>query len=179
MKTKAKLFLIVSVFVLTGCQSRLAQNIYEIRFESKVPLKTERSYYLSNAILKDRPDSEPIAAGKGNILVAHLKAPEPKRDEYNLGFMKAVAEIEYRIFAEIPSPIMAESLNIADKSICRLIGLFDLNDNLKRYYCRDGYLLIDSVKSSKFYARIHGAYYNFQNDSLVIDGNLVVKKKKR
>jgi hypothetical protein len=67
---------------------------------------------------------------------------------------------------------------MAGKSICRILALYDLDERLRHYTCTEGFLKIDSVKSSSFHALLSGKYFNQNGDSLIFEGDLKVKRKK-
>jgi hypothetical protein len=117
-------------------------------------------------------------SGRGNVLVTDQSSKDPGGEEIGTGLIKVVRETTYRIYVALPEDIVEDSINITDQSICRVIGLYDLEDDLKHYVCDEGYVKIDSVKSSRFHAYLSGRYYNTRRDSLIFEGDLSVKRRK-
>ena len=171
-------FSIAIIVISISCRSRLKPVVYEIRGESRHQLSTRNSYYMENYRLVDTTAGNPLKAGSGNLLVAELIIAPPDRKEISTGLIKAVGEMEYRVYIALPAEISPDSLDIAGQSVCRIIGLYELTDSLTHYVCAEGYLKIDTVKSSRFHAILSGKYHNVMDDSLRIDGDLSVTRKK-
>lgn len=172
-------FIVLLVFMLlASCGQRLGPVLYQIRGEARQGLIPESSYSRDGFTLTDTYDANPLRPGRGKILVTNQIATDIDRADINIGLIKAVGEICYRIYVILPEEIVKDSLGIADRSICRIIGMYELADSLRHYVCRDGYLKIDTVKSSRFHAWFSGSYYNVNNDSLIFNGDLNVKRKR-
>ncbi|UCD94027.1 MAG: hypothetical protein JSU69_09690 [Candidatus Zixiibacteriota bacterium] len=179
MKSSLTLIFCLLSVLLISCRPGLRPALYIIDAESRRQLNTEDSYYLENRELIDRPEGLPHRAGQGNILISNQTIINPEQAEIETGLIRAVGEIKYRIYVALPEEISGDSLDIASKSICRIVALYHLAERLRHYTCTEGFLKIDSVKSSSFHALFSGKYFNPENDSLVFEGDLKVKRKKR
>lgn len=177
MKTIILFLLTVLVAFSISCRTRLRPKLYIINETLKQPLDLKQSYYLNNFSLKTTPGGSPLVSGSANVLVSNQSMTNPGDDIIETGLIKAVKEISYRLYVELPADIKVDSLNIMDKSICRIIGNYEVENQIKHYVCREGYLAIDTVKSSRFFARMYGKYFNSANDSLIFEGTLNVKQK--
>lgn len=173
------LFIVVCIVtILISCRSRLKPNMYQIEENSRLKLDYIDSYYLENFTISLSEKSEPLIPAEGKVLISNQKRIDPDNIEIETGLMSALGEINYRIYVALPKNITTGKLDLKNKSICRIIGMYDLENRLKHYECREGYLKIDTVKSSRFHAYLYGKYFNYKNDSLVFDGDLNVKEKK-
>lgn len=151
--------------------------MYQIGEESRLRLDYIDSYWLENFTLSLSSDTDPLMPGEGNVLICNQRRTDPDRGEIQTGLIKAVGEINYRIYVALPQNITTGSLDLQKKSICRIIGMYELDDRIKHYDCREGYLKIDTVKTSRFHAQMYGKYFNYKNDSLVFEGDLNVKRR--
>jgi hypothetical protein len=152
--------------------------MYQVGEESRTKLEYVDSYWMDNFTLSQVETGDPLMPGEGKILICNQKRYDPDLAEIETGLFKATGEINYRIYVDLPENITTGSLNLKNKSICRIIGLYELDDRLKNYECREGYLKIDTVKSNRFHAQLYGKYFNYKNDSLVFDGDMNVVHKK-
>ena len=125
-----------------------------------------------------RPIENMIMSGDGAVLITNHRSIHPEKKEMPAGIITVRGEMTERIAVNLPTGFKNDSLDIADQSICILIGRFELADSLNLYYCREGYLRIDSVKSSTLYAYLSGKYFNINNDSLQFAGELRARKQK-
>jgi hypothetical protein len=178
MKIKYSTFVLLAFIISLSCQSRLKTILYEIDGENRLPLTHDHSYYLEGFRLADTYGVKPFTPGAGKVMVTGQRITPGEKNEIETGLIKAVREIEYRIYVSLPDNITVDSFDIADKSFCRLIGLYELPDRMKHYDCMEGFLVIDTVKSKRFRARLSGKYYNAENDSLIFDGDLNVRLRK-
>ncbi len=160
-----------------ACRSRYSAVTYNVVGEERIPLETESSYYLTGFILKDEPGIDPMLRGKGIVMVSRQLGPDPNQEFLETGLITAMSEIEYRIYTKLPDQLKADSIDITGESICRIIGHFELDDNFRHYKCREGYLIIDSVKSNQFFAHWRGRFFNIRSDSLIFEGNLDVRQQ--
>lgn len=171
------LLALLTVTGLIACRSRYTAVVYKVTGEERLPLGTQTSYYLTGFILENRPGIDPLLSGDGLVMVSRQLGPDPNQDFLETGLITAVSEIEYRFYTELPVPLRADSTDITGESICRIIGHYELDDELRHYECRGGFLKIDSVKSSQFYAHWRGRYFNSRSDSLIFEGNLHVRQR--
>jgi hypothetical protein len=178
MKLKIGLFIFAIIAITLTCRGRLSPVLYQIEGESRSALKVDESYYLTGYDLSMSPDTDPVVIGRGNILITNQYREEPGKEIIETGLIKAVGEITYRIYAALPEDIAIGSMELAGKSVCRIIGMYELSEDIRHYVCHEGTLAIDTVKTSRFRAHIYGKYYNTNNDSLIFDGDLNVKKQK-
>jgi len=172
------LLLATTLVFIFGCRNRLSPKIYQINDEQQINLSGNETYCLPNMIVNDIPDRDPFRSGDGSVLIIKRFLKNSNADELNTGLITAEREIEYRLFIEIPSKIKTDSISISDNSICRLIGLYDLPDNVNRYRCQEGFMIIDSVQSKRFTGYFEGKYFNLNNDSLIFNGRFNAKIKK-
>jgi len=173
------LFIAVCIFVLVlSCRSRLKPKIYQINEESRCLLDYVDSYYMDGFNLLISPKTDPLSLGTGKILITNQGGLNPDQEEIKTGLIMAVGEINYRIYVDLPPIITTGRMDLKNKSVCRIIGLYKLDDRIKHYVCREGFLKIDTVKSSRFHAQLYGKYFNYKSDSLIFEGNLNVKRKK-
>ncbi len=180
MKISLKIFFIaLGIFlVLLSCRSRLKPKMYQVEEESRLKLEYIDSYWMDNFALSLSSESDPLSSGEGKVLISNQRRANPDRGEIRTGLISAVGEINYRIYVALPQNITTGSMDLKKKSICRIIGMYELDDRIKHYECREGYLKIDTVKSSRFHAQMYGKYFNYKNDSLIFEGDLNVKQKK-
>jgi hypothetical protein len=164
--------------LVVSCRPGLRPRLHIIDGEGRRQLSAEESYYLENREFVNKPEGLPHKAGRANILITDQTAIDPDRAEIETGLIRAVGEIKYRIYVSLPEKISIDSLDIAGKSICRIMALYDLDERLRHYVCMEGFLKIDSVKSSYFHALLSGGYFNQNGDSLFFEGDLKVKRKK-
>lgn len=136
------------------------------------------SYYLEGCKISLHPNENLVVPGRGSVLVTNQKSIHPERKKISAGLATVESELTYRILVALPESPVKDSLNIGNSSLCKLVGRYELPDSLNLYYCREGYLKIDSVKSSSFHAFLRGKYFNIKNDSLQFSGELRVKKEK-
>jgi hypothetical protein len=177
MKIKLALCFLLILLSCPACRQYGNLRFYVTRGESRQLSKPEGSYYLENYVISSRPQDNLLALGDGKVLITNQSVPDPEQKELQAGWILTQGSLTYRIAATLPQTIVRDSLNLAGRSICQIIGQFNLPDSLRIYNCREGYLLVDSVKSSKFFAILSGKYYNVNNDSLIFSGQLKVKKK--
>jgi hypothetical protein len=175
---KAILVIIGVLAVIMSCHSRLKPRLYQVGEESRLRLEYVDSYWLDNFTLSRAEEGDPLIPGEGKVLICNQKRTDPNQAEIETGLLTAVGEINYRIYVDLPDKITTGSLNLKNKSICRIIGMYEIDDRVKHYECREGYLKIDTVKTNRFHAQLYGKYFNYKNDSLVFDGDLNVKEKK-
>jgi len=196
------LSIFLSFIILASCQSRYRPRFYLIQESVQRELTLDDSYYLEGYKISPRPLENLIVPGAGTVLVTNQKSVRPDKKEIPAGLMTVQGEMIYRIVIALPArqkpdlpkiPVK-DSLDLADNSLCKLIGRYELPDSLNLYYCREGYLKIDLVpskagfenKSSSFrsvtrpdfQAFLWGRYFNIKNDSLQFSGELRVKKGK-
>nr|MBN2276572.1 hypothetical protein [candidate division Zixibacteria bacterium] len=176
-KSKIILGILLLLALMAACRHGLKPVVYRVMNNERRSLGTEDTYYLSRFEMTDRKAANPIQPGRGNVLVTNQSYVNPDAEELNTGLILAVSEINYRIYISLPDQIQAESLDIASRSICRIIGLYDLPDSLRHYECIEGFLKIDTVKSSRFHARVAGIYLNPVNDTLSFDGDLNASRR--
>jgi hypothetical protein len=180
LKKNLKIFFIaLGIFlILLSCRSRLRPKMFQVEENSRLKLDYVDSYWMDNFALSLSAEADPLSPGVGKVLISNQRRANPDRGEIETGLISAVAEINYRIYIDLPQNITTGSMDLKNKSICRLIGMFELDDRIKHYECREGFLKIDTVKSSRFHAQMYGKYFNYKNDSLVFEGDLNVKQKK-
>lgn len=178
MKVKLIFAAIVILVLVSSCRHRLRPILYKVEGGDRLTLDLENCYYMDGFTLSSVFRANPLTPGRGKVLVTNHSIKDPGREEIRIGLIKAVGEIMYRIYVALPEDIAEDSINIAGKSVCYIIGLYDLDDNIKHYLCNEGYLKIDSVRSSRFHAFLSGKYYNIEKDSLIFEGDLNVKRRK-
>ncbi|PKK82238.1 MAG: hypothetical protein CVT49_14790 [candidate division Zixibacteria bacterium HGW-Zixibacteria-1] len=178
MKTRIIIIAVLILAVAISCRTRLKPILFELDGENRVTLNQKETWYQVGYDLYNTATGNPLVKGDGIILVSSQYARHPERNEIQTGLFKSAGEIEYRLFIPLLFINEGDSLDIGGKSVCRLIGLYEMADSLKHYDCRQGYLKIDTVKSSRFSAYMSGKYFNSENDSLVLEGRLNAVKKK-
>lgn len=178
MKTKLIIIAVLIFILAVSCQTRLKSVMYEINGENRSALNHAETYYQVGYDLNPKAPGNPLMDGDNIVLVSRQNAPHPEKSEIQTGLIRSTGEIEYRLYVPIPFINTGDSLDISGKSFCRLIGLFNKADDLKQYECREGYIIIDTVKSSRFTSILSGKFYNPENDSLILEGrlNAVLKK---
>ena len=67
-------------------------------------------------------------SGRGKVLITSQILESPDQDEIKTGLIKSVGRIEYRVYLELPEDIKIDSLDISNKSICRIIGQYELDE---------------------------------------------------
>jgi hypothetical protein len=177
MRIRTIVIFLFSILIISSCQSKYHLHFYKIDEQSRQELVPENCSYLANYRIASPLTSTIIAPGRGNLLITNQSGIDPRQKELTVDFFKTESKINYRLYANLPEIIQKDSLNMAGNSICWIIGNYDLPDSLKIYQCREGYLLIDSVKSQKFFAALHAKYFNISGDSLIFFGAMRPKKQ--
>jgi hypothetical protein len=177
MRAKSIIFLSLILLFATGCHPKYYTHFFRTDEGINRELMAEESYYVEGFRISEQPLENLIVPGSGNVLVTNQSMAVPGAKELMTEFLTVKERMTFRLAADIPGEIKKDSLNIKDQSICQIIGLFNLPDSLRLYRCREGYLLIDSVKSSKFFATISARYFNINSDSLSFSGSLWIKKR--
>lgn len=163
--------------ILIGCGTSINQNFFRLGLEQELPLKKLDNYWLSNYHLSDDAEAKFRIPGAGNLLIAEYSQTDYEYADTTEKIFKIYPDLVYRIYTDLPIELSPDSLDIAGKSICHLVGRFDLRDYLKIYRCGEGYLVIDTVKGSRIKVRLSGTYYNTAGDSLVFRGSISAKRK--
>ncbi len=164
------IILVIIAMLFIACQNRLSPKTYRIAGEDRLLLSDKESYYLAEMSLSDEAGTNMMLPGFGNILVLERTITNKNKKEINTGLIAAVNEIEYRIYANLPEEIRIDSLSLKDQAVCLLMDKFEWPDKMRKYYCKEGYIAIDTVKSNRFTAFISGKFYNPNNDSLIFEG---------
>ena len=178
MKIKTTIIAALFMLALISCRSRLQPTLYEILDSGKRELVRNDTYYQTGFELNDDYARSAVRPGSGIVMVTSQSAKNTEKDEVSTGLIKAVGEIEYRLYVYLPFINQDDSLDISGKSICRLIGFYEIADSLKHFSCREGFIKVDSVKSSRFNAFLSGKFFNRHNDSLLFEGFLKAEQKK-
>jgi len=178
MKTKTTLIVILVLLAVVSCRTRLKSILYEVNDESRLGLVHDETYYQTGFELNDNYEQNAMKYGSGIVMTSVQKATHPESGELITGLLKAVGEIEYRLYVHLPFINQGDSIDLAGNSICRLIGLYQFDDSLKHYSCREGFIRIDTAKSARFHAYLSGKYFNISNDSLILEGDLSARLKK-
>ncbi len=171
MKNKTILIGIIFLLIILSCQSQYTPKIYMVGEDSTRSMKAEQSYFLNGYELDKDNFSRPVIKGDNTVIATYQSLADP-RQELETGLIKALAEIEYRIFAELPPLTQTDSFDLAGRSICLQIGNYDLPESLRVYTCRQGYIAIDTLKSNIIFSRVKGIYLNDLNDTLTFSGNI-------
>jgi hypothetical protein len=152
--------------------------LYQIDESNQYKLKEVETYYRLGYVLTDDAASMYIRPGEGAVLTAKRVGP-PGDEIETLGSVFTVAEkIAYQIMVGLPEKLHEDSLDIVGHSLCRLEGRFDLDEKLRVYSCRQGFLVIDTLWSSSLRARLSGTFVNAENDTLVFRGDLKANRRK-
>ncbi len=178
MKLRTILTVLIILTFFSACRHRLRPQLYQIENNSRIRLEQSDCYYSTGFRLSDKPDSIAFIPGVGNLLITNQTLTDTAQVYFPAGIMSVDKKITYRIYIDLPEKLTQDSLDITDRSICHIIGQYELDEKLKMYYCRRGYLLIDSLKRSGFYGILSAQYQNRQGDTLVFEGNMKVKRKK-
>ncbi|UCD17217.1 MAG: hypothetical protein JSV44_12320 [Candidatus Zixiibacteriota bacterium] len=168
----------IILLTLIACGHRLKPKLYQVHDNRGILLKNIDSYYLDGFRLSRNLDSAAIIKGNGNILVANYIGPDSGQIFIAAKVISVDQTVKYRLYVELPSAIKQDSIDIEDKSICHIIGRYDLEERLRQYECCLGYLLVDSVKKSSFYGILAATYVNPMNDTLKFKGDLKALRKK-
>ncbi|MCX6826685.1 MAG: hypothetical protein NTV06_05390 [candidate division Zixibacteria bacterium] len=177
MKSKSLLILSLLFFSIIACHEKYLIHSYiaEEGVVREAQIKT--SYYMDGYRISDKPEEILLASGQGTIMITEQILSDQAQGTLSAEIFKIEPEINYRIAVSLPEKVSRDSLNINGRSLCQLIGRFNLPDSLKMYYCHQGYILIDSVKATQFFAILSGKYFNSKNDSLEFSGQFWIKKK--
>ncbi len=177
MKIKT-IILIGFVFILAlSCKSRLQPRLYQVGESISFLLKEVESFYRPGYILTDEPQTSYIRPGDGTVLVAKRIGPSAGELQ-TLGKVFTVEEkTAYQIMVELPTSIRRDSLDLRGRSICRLEGRFDVDEQLRIYRCMQGFMVIDTVWTSSFRGRLSGIYVNPENDTLIFEGDLKARRR--
>jgi hypothetical protein len=174
---KAIVTVVMLALAVIACHPKYRIDFYKIEGPEKRLLSNEDSYFLNGFRISPNPLENQVAAGAGKVLVTNQSMPDPEQMRIKSGIITTEGKLNYRIYVQLPESIKKDSLNISGNSICQLVGRFNIDDTLKIYNCREGYILIDSVKSSRFFAILSGKYYNQSNDSLIFSGAVKVHRR--
>lgn len=166
------------ILTLIGCRSRFAPKFYKIDGKGQKLLNKTDVYFLEQMTLADPSETAPIKPGNGNVLIIGHADVDPELQEIDAGLITAVGEIEYRIYVDLPPTITVDSADIVDRSVCRLIGLYNLPEEQRRYTCHEGFMVIDTVRSRLTCGYLYGHYININNDTLSFEGRFRARLKK-
>ena len=179
MKNLKYLSLLLLVVVLAfACHSRLRPNLFIVDGETSRKLNEDDCYYLNNFTLGTDIRTDPLTPGEGTVVITNRSIKDPDMKIIQTGLIKSYEQINYRLYIALPPEITVDSFDLKDRSLCRIIGLYEKEPAYKHFDCLDGFIVIDTVKNDRFFARMYGKYYNFENDSLIFDGAMNVKKRK-
>lgn len=172
-------FLISLALLLTlaACQNKFLPRLFRVDKGIQSRLQLEESYFLKGYKISDNPLSSLYQKGEGLLLVTTQSQTDSSMLNLKSGFVTVDAQIKYRIAVELPSDLQADSIDISNRSVCQLLGLYHLPDSLKLYRCHSGYILVDSVKSSQFTAVLEASFVNQSEDTLQFSGSLKAKQK--
>ncbi len=172
MRIKAVLLIALISLTLFSCKNRLKPRLYQISESKRYLLKETDTFYRHGFVLTDNPELSYIEPGDGTVLFARRVGP--KGDEIKtLGNVFSVeSKTSYRVLVGLPLRLDRDSLDLRGRSLCRLEGQFNLDEGLRLYRCTEGYIVLDSVWTSSFRARLSGIYVNSERDTLVFDGDL-------
>jgi hypothetical protein len=171
------LSVLIILTLFSSCRNRLQPQLYYLEQDSRVKLTKSDCYYVEGMQLSNSPDSMDMISGAGNLLITNQDFYDSSQVYFPGAILSVDRKLTYRIFINLPAQLSHDSLDIADHSVCRIIGLYELDDAIKMYHCREGYLLIDSVRRSSFYGDLSAVYFNNQGDSLKFTGDMKVRRK--
>ena len=172
------IILAVLGLALISCNTKYRLHFYKIEQLKKLELQNEGSYFLTGYIIARDNSGNFISPGQGTVLVTNQSITDPEKMDIPSGLLTTSGKINFRIYAELPSQLRKDSLNLKGKSICQIVGQYNRPESLKLYNCTEGYIRLDSVKSNKFFASLSGKYFNMEKDSLVFQGEMKPKQKK-
>ncbi|GEM_PF-2104604 len=171
-------FFAVIFILLCSCSGKVYHSDFFLITEQKPEkIRSGEHRIFSNYQLSENPERQFRSAGTGNLLAATYSRIDLSRVDTALSFIQMSPELGYRLYAELPAEMKPESLDIAGKSLCHLVGRYDSPDYLKIYRCGEGYLVIDTLKSNKAIMRLKGSYYNSAGDSLKFSGRIAAKRE--
>jgi len=177
MRLGTVLLLLIILTLVSSCRNRLKPQLYYIEHDSQFKLTQSNCYFIDKMQFSRNHDSTDIVPGQGNLLITNQDFYDTSRVYFPGDILSVDQKLTYRIFINLPAEIKPDSLDINGQSICKIIGLYELDDAINMYQCRNGYLLIDSVKRSSFFGELSAVYNNNQGDSLKFTGNMKVKLK--
>jgi hypothetical protein len=172
------IILFVLIVVLISCNTKYSLHFYKFEGQQRFDLQNEGSYFRDGYVIARNNPGGIISPGLGTVLVTNQSMVDPEMKDIPSGLLTTSGKINYRIYTDLPADLKKDSLSIGGKSICQIIGQYNRPESLKIYNCTEGYIRLDSVKSSKFFAVLSGKYVNLQNDSLVFWGEMKPKKRK-
>jgi len=166
------------VLLWTACgKGYFRSDFFMITEKSVEKLRPVENYYLEDTHLIDDVERRFQIAGAGNLLIASYIHPDPEVLDTALRIFEFTPDLEYRLYIDLPVELEVDSLDIAGKSICFIVGQYELRDYLKTFRCGEGYLAIDSIKKQKLFTRLNGIYYNSAGDSLLFRGKITAPGK--
>ncbi|SYZ74723.1 hypothetical protein TRIP_C90351 [Candidatus Zixiibacteriota bacterium] len=171
---------ILALLILTSisCNTKYKLHFYKIDPGKKLELQNEKTYFLKGYVLAKAGSENIITAGRGTMLITDQSMTDPEMEDIPSGLLTTSGKINFRIFAQLPADLKNDSLNLAGNSICQIVGQYNRAESLKIFDCTEGFILIDSVKSNKFFASLSGKYFNIEKDSLVFQGEMKPREKK-
>jgi hypothetical protein len=178
MYLKIAVMFLLALTLLAACQSKYALHFYRIENHSRQELKSQDCYYVPNYRISSSPKTMNLAPGQGNLLIVNQSGVNPKQKDLKVDFFSTEGRLTYNTYVNLPVVIKKDSVNMDENSVCWMTGDYEVADSLRMYQCREGYLLIDSVKSSKFFLTMKAKFVNIIGDSLVFSGDMRPKKKK-
>jgi len=168
---------IIILLAFNACQNKFLPKLYHVESGSEQLLELENCYFLNGYRLAEKPLSSMVQPGNGLVLITNQSRIDSGMVNVKSGWVTVDAQIRYQIAVQLPENLKKDSLDIAGNSTCLLVGKYDLPDSLKLYYCRQGYILIDSVKSSRFTAVLDGTYISITRDTLRFKGALKARRR--
>ena len=170
MRYRVPIILLLVGLSILACRHRLKPKMYQIKDGREMLMTSDESYFHKN--LRLLLDSTAMVPVDYTVLVTSQTLIDTNRT-YVTGYVISFDnKYTYRLYVELPSELQNDSLDIADKSVSRLTGQYDLANDLRTYICREGFILIDSVKGRSFHAVLSGLYVNAEHDTLQFHGNL-------
>ncbi|MFH2035282.1 MAG: hypothetical protein ABIJ45_02675 [Candidatus Zixiibacteriota bacterium] len=165
----------ISLLILS-CTSRLRTEVYKYVENQKYKLANGDNYYVNGYQLSFDSPLRPISRGSRALVIIN-QTTAGQTQIIKTGMIQSDLYAEYRILFELPQASTVDSVSLINKSICNIIGEYEIDTELRQYYCREGYFKIDSVKMSRLFGTFKSLYINSENDSLKFGGSLNITKK--
>jgi len=176
-KTYLPAVVLFTALIIPGCRHGLKPVVYRVSESGRTDLSSGETYFMQGYILGRKNATNPIEPGEGTVLISNQSMVNPKQEEINTGLILSVGEINYRFYFSLPQQIKKDSIAIGGESLCRIIGMYELPDSVRNFECQDGFIRIDTVKSSRISAVFSGTYQNSLADTLIFEGSIGAKKK--
>lgn len=171
------LFGLLATLCLTSCKNRLQPRLYQEVESKKLFLPEIDTYYKSGFVMGNDPDLSYMQTGRGTVMIVERQGPTESEIKIFRNIFSVNEKLSYKFIFDLPFELNVDSIPLAGKSICRLIGRYELEEKQRIYECVSGDIVIDTVWNTALRARVNGVYVNAADDSLKFSGDVKARRR--